>query len=166
MVSANADEKSNYAHVSDAIKTYSYYFDNYGYQTIVNAGEEVVTLDTRSAKEKTVSLTAPKTVKKYLKKDFDKDLIKTKYEGVNFVTPFTKTNVKLGVFSVYFGEQLLEQMPLVLNQKLTFSLFSFIKDNILFIILAIAIIISIIKINKIKHNKRQTNKNVCHRKNI
>lgn len=125
LVTLNAYNDSTY-HIKDAIKTYTYYSENYSYQYIVNKDTVITTLNTKYAKEDTLDIIANYESKSYLINNYDKSKLKYEYNGINELSYFTEPNTKLGDVKIYFEDELLDEFELLYTQTLEFSILKFI----------------------------------------
>lgn len=141
LVTAKAPTTTGYYHLTDAITIYRYYFTNYGYQKLLKVGDELVTLKTKSAKKDTVVIHATRDVLKYMEKDYKRELVTMQYEGEEIVSAFTKVGTQLGILTLSYNGEVLEKVPIVLDAKIPFSLWVFLMENILWIILSILFIV-------------------------
>lgn len=159
LITLNADNTKTAPHIEDAITTYEYYSKNYGNKIIVDKNDEVVTLKTKSSKEKQINIKANTVIEKYLKNDFDKSKIKYNYEGVKKVSYFTKKGTKLGTVEVIYNDAVLNKFDLIYSQTLTFSLFSFIWNNLLLIIFLLFVLFILFRIVQLSYKKTKRRKN-------
>ena len=153
----NADKSEKAPHIEDAIKTYTYFSTNYGYKIIVDNNDIVTTLKTKNAKEKTIDIKAGTQIKKYLKNDFDKNKIKYEYTGTDTISYFTKKGTLLGNVSIIYDGKELDNFKLIYSETLTFSLISFIWNNLIIIIVILFILFIVFRIIQltIKKKRRQ-----------
>ncbi len=129
LVTARAPIQPSYYHVTDAIHIYEYYFQNYGYQKIFSKGEALLSLDTKDAKEDSVSITMPEDVSFYLKLDSSRDDFHVDYDGISVVTPQMKIGDTLGSLHITYQGEEIKTIPVVLEQKLTFSYSRYFKER-------------------------------------
>ncbi len=158
LVTLNAFSSEGGVHIKDHIKTYNYFNNNYSYKNIVNKDDVVVTLKTKYSKEKELPIKANIELKKYLKNDFDSSKIKYVYDGIEKVSYFDDIGTKLGTIKIKYGDTVLDEFDLLLNQSLTFSLLSFLWTNkilSLVLIIVLLLIIRIIHVRIIKYRRRK-----------
>ena len=143
LVTCGADTTTDDAyHVKDAYNIYNYYFANYKYQTLVNSNDVIVTLNAKYSKEKEIGFYANKDITCYLNNDYDKDLINIKYDGIDTITYKNKKGDKLGTISIYFDNELIDTIDIVLDDEYNFSLWLFLVDTkILYGVIVIPILI-------------------------
>ena len=154
LVTLNAFSSDSTVHIKDHLKAYNYFNDNYSYQNIVSKDDEVVTLKTKYAKEKELSIKANKDIKKYVKNDFDKSQIKFVYVGSGWVSYFTEKNSNIGKIKVKYNDEIIDEFDLIYNQTLTFSLLAALWLN-KYTIVAIIIIV-IVYVRRAKENKNNS----------
>lgn len=152
LVTTNAKGTPN--HVTDAVTIYDYYFKNYKYHTLVAKGEVLVKIPTKYSKQKEVKISSNKEVKKYLNNDFSKEDVKIKYKGEKIITPSMKKNIKLGVANIYYKEELIEKVDILLPEKISFSLLEFISvHRVIFLVVLAFLVASCILLFKIRKRK-------------
>lgn len=127
--------------------------DSFEKVTLIKKDELLITLDTKYAKEKKIVITSPVDITKYVEKPYDKNKLKTEYTGDKIISYKTKKDTKLGQIKITYNDELVDIIDIKLDHDLKFSLWVFIKDNIL-IILLITIVLFIFNLI-IKKNKRR-----------
>ncbi len=150
LVTSKADKSPN--HIKDAVNVYKYYFQNYGYQTIVKKGETLVSLNTKYLSEDKIDITSDIPIRYYLKNNYNKNDITTVYEGINTVTLRNKKNDKLGNLKIYYKNELVMNYPVVLNQNVNPGSIIYIIISAIFVLTIILIIMIIRYIKKNKEN--------------
>ena len=159
LVTSKAPISTKYYHLLDAKNIYDYYFDNYKYFDLIKENDTITTIKTKYAKDKTITLSSPKTIKKYLKNDFNLNELQITYDGLDTVNYNTEINTKLGTVYLNYKGETLDSFDIFLTQSLSFSLFNFVKDNIVIILTIIVVICLVIKLmlkqkkEKKKHKK-------------
>lgn len=140
-------------HLLDAKEIYDYYIDNYANWKIVDKKVSFGEIRSRYTKEKTIKLYPSDDVFMYLPNNYDKKNIKYEFDGLKEVSSFTKKNEKLGVLRIYYKNKLINKQSVFLKKKLKFDLFCFIREQILYIILSLGLVVLIFYLKKIKRNK-------------
>lgn len=140
-------------HIKDATNIYTYYFENYGYVNLVDKDELLVSIKTKYSKNKYLNFYAKEDVSFYTKKDeFDKNKIKIIYDGVNIIDQSIKKGEKLGTVGIYYDDEYINSLDIILNNEYKFSIIYFLLQNkkiTIPVILGICILIYLIKqINK------------------
>lgn len=157
LVTLNAYNESG-AHVTDTVKIYEYYSENYGYKTIVDKNDVVVKLDTICAKEKEIEIYSGIKIEDYLKNDFKKENVTYEYEGVDIVSYFTKKGTKLGNVKIKYNDVTLDEFELIYNQELSFGLFAFLWYYKVYIIILVLFLLLCFRMKKIKKRKKNRSK--------
>ncbi len=135
LVTARAPLTTAYYHLTDAIKIYDYYFENYGYQKVVSKGDSILTLQTKLSKEKEYTIQAPEDFLWYLNNNYNHEDITIQYHGIETITPFMKKGKSLGTIDIYNQNEKIGTMDITLDHKIPFSLSSFLLEYIWVIIL-------------------------------
>ena len=139
---ATYDKKAPH-HIEDAKTIYDYFMNNYGNQIIVNQKEPFKTIKSKYTEKSHIKLYPTKNITMYLQNDYNKKDIKYEYEGKTEVSPFNKKGAKLGTLKIYYQNKLIDTQNITLNQNLNFNIFSFFKEEVLFIGIIILIILAI-----------------------
>ncbi len=130
LVTAKAPTTTNYYHIMDAIQIYEYYFEHYGYQKIVNKKDTLVTLNTKNSNLKHISITASEDILYYLNNDYNKEDIQLTYDGITTVSSKNHVGDKLGKITVYYKEKMITTIPIILNQKIPFSIKVYLQNHL------------------------------------
>ena len=141
-----------YNNMKDIKKIYSALKENYTNQVVIEEANVLEKIKTKNAKEDIVIINSPKDIKVYTEKPFEKDKVKIEYTGIKEVSYKTKKGTKIGTIKVYYKNELIDEVDAITSEDLHFSLFKFIKNNIL-IILGAFIVVLIIKPKKKKRKK-------------
>ncbi len=112
-------------HIKDAKTIYDYFISHYDTYEVISDKDLILSLKTVNSKEKEVVFYANKTLNKYLAKDFNKKDLFYQYEGVEKANYFTKVGTKLGTVRVILNDKVIDNIDIILNEKLTFSLMAF-----------------------------------------
>jgi len=160
LVTTNAS-KTPY-HIKDAITTYQYYFENYGYHELVEENQLLVTLPTKYSNTKEVSFYADKNIQKYLNNEFSKKDVTLNYQGKSEITPTMKKNTRLGEVEVIYKGEKIDTIEILLTSAISYSALGFITAHkIIFISIAVILflflslfIIRIRNLNKRKKHKK------------
>ena len=141
LITTEADGESNQPlHIMDALMLYDYYTSNYHYLDIVTPNDTIATLDTKNSKEQQFEIKATETVSKYLGKSISKDDFDLRYNGLEELDYFTKEG-QIGTVDILLNDEIIDTLPVIYSGGLTFSIISFIIDNILIVLLIIILII-------------------------
>ena len=127
--------------IEDHINIYNYYFNNYGYHDYnVNFDIKI-----KNSKEELYNVNID--TKHYLENNYDKNLLTYEYNGIEEINKKIKKGDKLGIVSIYYNDELLEEKEIYLNKDIKY------KNYLLLIIIGI-IILSLLVILLRKKKKR------------
>ena len=158
LVTTNADTDGRKSeHIKDASKTYKYYFENFKYHNLIEKGDVLVTIPTKYVKESEIIFNAKDIVSRYLENTFDKNKVEIKYTGLDIIEAGSKKDTKIGEVEIIYEGITYEIIPIVLANDIKFSLWVFIKDNIIVISL-ITLILLIVGFVLIKSKKKKKRK--------
>ena len=130
MITAHAKNKAE--PVMDVINTYEYLVDNYSNHTIVKKGDVVKSIKTKYAKEKDVNIIASDTVEMFLKNsNFDKGKLSFNYEIPEELNKIMKQDSKIGTLTIFYDNEKIKTMDLLLAEDMNFSIFRFILKTVL-----------------------------------
>lgn len=150
LIVLNSDNAPN--HFIDTKNIYEYYMNNYNYYSLIKANDVLKTFDTKYLKEKKISIKATKDYSYYLKNNY-KGKIKFKYDGIEVINNKIKKGDVLGTYSVYYEDNLLEEIPIYLNLETSFSIISFIGYHKDIFIIGTFVVLMILLIIVIKRKK-------------
>ncbi len=108
---------------------HEYTRDNYDYLEVVNKKDVLVKLKTKYIKEDELALTSSKNISLYLDSTFNKKELVYKYKGMKEITPSMKKGEKIGRVDVYYDDELLTTVPIVLKEKPKFSLIKYLLGH-------------------------------------
>ena len=126
-------------HITDSIDIYNYYDTNYGYISILNEDDFLVSIKVKYSKLKHYDVYSNKNIKKYLLKTTKKEDIDYKYEGIELITKKIKKGDKLGTISIYLNDEVLDTYDVYLDIDIKYYNFK-LYITVILIILAILII--------------------------
>ena len=155
LVTTNASyEYDNPKHLKDAKKIYEYYFNNYGYHTVIKKDNLFITFDTKYLKEKKIRIKSTEDVVLFLKNNYNEADIKYDYTGIKTITNHSKKGDYLGTIKVYYKDDVKKEIKVYLDKDVHKNIIGFIEYHKYIIIASfcyITIIIStIIILRKIK----------------
>ena len=155
LVTTNASyEYDNPKHLKDAKKIYEYYFNNYGYHTVIDKDNLFITFNTKYLKEKKIRIKSKEDVVLLLNNNYKEDDIKYDYTGIKTITNHNKKGDFLGTIKVYYKDDVKKEIKIYLDKDIHKNIIGFIEYHKYIIIASlcyITIIIStIIILRKIK----------------
>jgi len=117
--------------IEDHANIYDYYFNNYGYHDYnVNFN-----INIKNGKEEYYNINLDTNL--YLENNYNKELLTYKYEGVEEINKDIKKGNKLGIVSIYYDNQLLEEKEVYLNKEIEYK-------NYIWVILPVILILFLI----------------------
>jgi D-alanyl-D-alanine carboxypeptidase (penicillin-binding protein 5/6) len=158
LVTTGASVDSDYYHILDATKVYTYYFNNYKYHNVIDKGDLLVILKTRYGTKKEIKFYADKEIKFYLDNSFDKKNISLKYNGTDIIKTNMKIGDKLGTIDILYDGKKITSADIVLKEKVYFSILVFLRENILAVATIIVILILLFFTTRKKKNKKKRRK--------
>lgn len=148
VVSSGAPTDSGYPyHMTDAKTLYDFFFENYGYQTVSKKGEVLKEIPVKYGDVDTVTVKLPKDVVYYMENDYH-DNVRVEVNLVEELSYEAKNGDVIGNYSVYYQDELLDNIVITLDQDMHFSLWKFIQVNFVMCsfvsIILVLIVISIV----------------------
>lgn len=155
-VSAGASSLDNRIfHVKDALNVYEYYKDNYQMLKVVEKNQLLTSIKTRYDKREYIDFYSKEEVLELLPKEVTLDDIEFKYEGVNLLTTSSEVGSKLGVVSIIYNDEVLNNIDIILTEKINFNLFRFLKVNwIISIIIVLSVLMAFLKYKQYEKRKK------------
>ena len=144
LVTSKAPTEKNYYHLLDAKNIYEYHFDNYGYIELINEMDIIDTIKTKYAKENTYDNKLDKSFRKYMIKDFDKSKLEVIYEGISLINYDILDGTEIGKVIIKYDNKEIDRINILFKGKLHFSIFEFIKSNIVIILISIFVFLALI----------------------
>lgn len=142
----------------DAQTIYDYFIENYESQTLLKKGEEILTLYPEYTKEEQVTYTLQEPIVKYVPKNYQKEDIKIEYQEATKLKVNTKEQTILGKVLVSYQNEIIKEIPILLETSLHFDFVKYIQKNWIITALCTIIILIIIRILYIAHKKRKRRK--------
>lgn len=155
MVLLNAERIGNKSYnIIDALDLIKFIDDNYNNEAIIKKGDTIKTIKVKYGKSSTYNLKASKDITLYLPSDYDRNLVKIEYNGLDTVSFLNKRNELLGTAKYYYDNELIKEEKIYLQDKIDFNILTFIKTNIIAIVTTIIIIIVLLIIFKLTKKKK------------
>ena len=144
MVLLNAERTDNKSYnIIDTLDLIKFIDDNYNNIAIVQKDSVVKTINIKYSSKDTYDIKASEDVTLYLPIDYNKDLIKIEYDGLDTISSKNKIDDIIGTVKYYYDNNLVKEEEIHLQEKIDFNLLTFIKVNIIQIVITILIIIVI-----------------------
>lgn len=131
LVTARAFYKNTYRplHIEDANKIYEYFAENYQEQTVLDIGDEILSLDTKYLFPKKITFVSDKQIIAYLPKDFQKNDVKIEYIGPKKIVPSMRNEEKLGIVHIRYQDRILDTLDISLEETLSINWISYLEDH-------------------------------------
>lgn len=142
-------------HITDALELINFIDDNYHYQNIIEENQVIKTIPVKNSKIDSYEIVEHKSISKYLPDDYDKNLIRIEYNGLEELSFTNKENSKIGEASYYYNDILLEKKDIYLEQKLKLDIIKLLLFYKYIVLIVIAIILFIL-ISIIRRKKKLT----------
>lgn len=142
-------------HITDALELINFIDDNYHYQNIIEENQVIKTIPVKNSKIDSYEIVEHKSISKYLPDDYDKNLIRIEYNGLEELSFTNKENSKIGEASYYYNDILLEKKDIYLEQELKLDIIKLLLFYKYIVLIAIAIILFIL-ISIISRKKKLT----------
>ncbi|MDD4187706.1 MAG: hypothetical protein PHX04_02970 [Bacilli bacterium] len=152
LITTNAPVDDNHYpyNLIDALNIYNYYFNNYGYQTLLQSNQVITNVKTKYSQDKTVNLIYKgQDFKYFLPNNYNKEEIKFEFKTSNYLTFNNSIKKNVGSFTMNYQDRQLFSGDLYLENKIDFSIINFIiYYKYIFGGLAIILIIYLKKLKK------------------
>lgn len=143
-ITINASYEDRNKNVKDLNRIYKSLKSNYIKVNIIEEGDILTTLETKFAKELNTLIRSDVNITRYIEKPYNEDKVKIEYAGEQVISSTTKKGTEVGTIKVYYDEELLEEIPAVISDTLHFSVFNYLKENIIYYVLLILIVLGTI----------------------
>lgn len=143
-ITINASYEDRNKNVKDLNRIYKSLKSNYIKANIIEEGDILTTLETKFAKELNTLIRSDVNITRYIEKPYNEDKVKIEYAGEQVISSTTKKGTEVGTIKVYYDEELLEEIPAVISDTLHFSVFNYLKENIIYYVLLILIVLGTI----------------------
>lgn len=141
--------------IKDAYNVYDYYDKNYKEMAVVEEGDLLTEIMTKYDRREYIDFYASESVEKILPEAATEDDITLEYAGISLLTPDNKVGSKLGIINVMYKGDVIDTINVMLNEEIHFNIFRFIKENWIFFIMGLLVIVlSYLRIVKIKKRKK------------
>lgn len=121
--------------IEDHINIYNYYFNNYGYQDY-NINFDI---NIKHGKEECYNINIKR--KYYLENNYNKELLTYRYDGIKEINRKINKGDKLGIISIYYDNNLLENIDVYLDKEIKYKHYEILIISGLLIIILIAILL-------------------------
>lgn len=140
----------------DALAIIKYIDTNYNNQLISEGGTIYDEIAVKYSNIEKLDILSNQDIYAYLPNDYDKNMIKVKYDGVSSIDYKTKIGTKLGTLKYYVGDQLIAEEEVTLDKEIKVSIIKFLlKPSSIIIIVIILFLFNLVKIKNTKTKKRK-----------
>lgn len=145
-------------HIEDSQKLYNYIDENYVLKNIIQKGEKIISLPTYHSTKSSIQVSASNNISVYMSKDenIEEDKITIDYSGIDILSSDNKKGDIVGKAHISYKNKYIGYVDIVLEEDVPFSLLSWSKDNLQYILI---IEISLIGIIIIIYRKYRSNVN-------
>ncbi len=156
LVTAGASSFNNKIyHIKDAVNIYEYYDENYKEMTIVEENQLLASIKTEYDKREYIDFYSEDKIIKLLPKEVELEDIKLEYSGTNLLTTNVEIGTKLGILNIEYDDEVIDSIDIILNEKINFNLFRYIKENWIICLIAVLLLFFIyLKYQKYKSRKK------------
>lgn len=139
----------------DALSIIKYVDTNYNNQLISKSGTKYAEIEVKYSDIESLDIISNQDIYAYLPNDYDKSLIKVKYDGKKVIDYKTKTGTKLGTLKYYFENELISEEEVTLDKKINLSIIKVLLKPSSIIIISIIFVFLIYVKRKRKKNKKK-----------
>ena len=144
---------NRYYNIVDNLKLINFIYDNYDNQLLIENNTLIKEIPVEISNIDSYKIYSSE-IYKFLSKDYNKDLFKVEYEGLNELSFNNKKDEEIGTIKYYYDNQLIKEEKVILDTELKFDLLKFIKKYYIYII-SISILILLMLIIIIRKRKRR-----------
>lgn len=145
-------------HIEDSQNLYNYVDENYVLKNIIQKGEKIIALPTYHSTKSSIQVSASNNIGIYMNKDenIEEDKITIEYSGIDILSSDNKKGDIIGKAHISYKDKYIGCVDIVLEEDVPFSILSWSKDNLQYVLI---IEISLIGIIIIIYRKYRSNVN-------
>ena len=145
-------------HIEDSQNLYNYVDENYVLKNIIQKGEKIIALPTYHSTKSSIQVGASNNIGIYMNKDenIEEDKITIDYSGIDILSSDNKKGDIVGKAHISYKDKYIGCVDIVLEEDVPFSILSWSKDNLQYVLI---IEISLIGIIIIIYRKYRSNVN-------
>lgn len=145
-------------HIEDSQNLYNYVDENYVLKNIIQKGEKIIALPTYHSTKSSIQVSASNNIGIYINKDenIEEDKITIEYSGIDILSSDNKKGDVVGKAHISYKDKYIGCVDIVLEEDVPFSILSWSKDNLQYVLI---IEISLIGIIIIIYRKYRSNVN-------
>lgn len=155
LVTAGAPTDIKYYQIKDAINVYNYFNDNFTELILIKKDQLLMSLRTEYDNRENINFYAKEDIEKIMPKSYNSEDLVFDYDGIDLLTTNSEIGSKIGTFTISYNNKILDKIDIILEDKINFNIFRFIKVNwIISLIVSFVIFILFIKISKKRKKKK------------
>lgn len=145
-------------HIEDSQNLYNYVDENYVLKNIIQKGEKIIALPTYHSTKSSIQVSASNNIGIYMNKDenIEEDKVTIEYSGIDILSSDNKKGDIVGKAHISYKDKYIGCVDIVLEEDVPFSILSWSKDNLQYVLI---IEISLIGIIIIIYRKYRSNVN-------
>ena len=130
-------------HLEDSQSLYNYVDEIYDYKNIYQKGDRILTLPTYHSTKTNVSVCVNDDISVYMQNDENIDFqnVYIDYSGIPLLSSKNKIGDVIGSAKIYYKDEIIGDVDVVLGEEVKFSILKWSKDNTLYVILFEIIVI-------------------------
>lgn len=130
-------------HLEDSQSLYNYVDEIYDYKNIYQKGDRILTLPTYHSTKTNVSVCVNDDISVYMQNDENIDFqnVYIDYSGIPLLSSKNKIDDVIGSAKIYYKDEIIGDVDVVLGEEVKFSILKWSKDNTLYVILFEIIVI-------------------------
>ncbi len=144
-----------YNHLLDVFKLIDFLDDNYDYQELIEKDKVIKKIPVLYSDEKVYKIKTTDNITKYLPNDYDKDLVKVEYKGIEELTFLDKEGKNIGQINYYYDNKLIESEDVILTSDFKINIKDLILSNKYIIVITVTLFILLVIITKRKKKKKR-----------
>ena len=145
-------------HIEDSQNLYNYVDESYVLKNIIQKGEKIIALPTYHSTKSSIQVSASNNIGIYMNKDenIEEDKVTIEYSGIDILSSDNKKGDIVGKAHISYKDKYIGCVDIVLEEDVPFSILSWSKDNLQYVLI---IEISLIGIIIIIYRKYRSNVN-------
>ena len=145
-------------HIEDSQNLYNYVDENYVLKNIIQKGEKIIALPTYHSTKSSIQVSASNNIGIYMNKDenIEEDKITIEYSGIDILSSDNKKGDIVGKAHISYKDKYIGCVDIELEEDVPFSILSWSKDNLQYVLI---IEISLMGIIIIIYRKYRSNVN-------
>ena len=144
---------NKYYNIVDSVNLINFINNNYDNQTLIENNKIIKEIPVELSDIDSYKIYSSE-IKKFLPNDYNKDLFKVEYGGLEKLSFNNKKGEEIGTIKYFYDNELINEQKVVINTEFKFNIIKFLKKYYIYIIGLIILIIFIILLIKLKKKKK------------